>query len=79
MISARRRERARWRVAYVLNRLPWQCWPTLVGWALDGKRGHGSRPRLTGSTQDCRVDADQTGACYCGKFRHPTTGKEASA
>jgi hypothetical protein len=66
---SRRRERARWRIAYALNRLPWKCWPTLATWALDGYEGHGSRPGLFGSTAKCRADARKTGCCYCGKFR----------
>lgn len=58
------RNKLRWRVADVLNRLPGMCWANLVSWALR------SRP-LTETRQDwmCRSDTASNGCCYCGKLR----------
>lgn len=59
-----RRERMRWRVARLLNRLPSQCWTGLATWAL----GDGRWPWAPQGGV-CREDADRCGACYCGKLR----------
>ncbi|OKI47265.1 hypothetical protein [Micromonospora sp. CB01531] len=63
-------ERARWRVAGLLDKLPGQCWSELVMWALKYKRN-------PWSPQDavCRSDAARVGACYCGKLRKPEGGE----
>lgn len=66
----------RWRIAFLLGRLPGQCWADLVTWALDtphtrkrlGNPRHPWRP--AGVT--CRYPPGPS--CYCGKFR---PGKDA--
>jgi hypothetical protein len=59
-------EKLRWRIAYLMDRLPGQCWANLVSFAL------GSRRSPWQPVDDvCRDDRDQSGAgaCYCGKLR----------
>ena len=58
-------KKVRWWIAYKLNKLPGQCWADLVGWALGGKfeAWHPWRP----VNYMCRMDAAETGSCYCGK------------
>lgn len=58
--------RARWWIAYQLNRLPGLCWANLVSWALK------SRP-ITETRVDwiCRKDFEDNGCCYCTKLRTP--------
>lgn len=57
--------RARWRIAYLLDRSSRFCWADIVSWAL---RSDGSTPFP--SSSDCRAESlthrDRT--CYCGKF-----------
>jgi hypothetical protein len=57
-------EKARWRLADLVNRLPGQCWTRLVGFAMGDSRS-------PWQPQDwmCRDGAMRTGACYCGKLR----------
>jgi hypothetical protein len=58
-------EKLRWHIAYLLNRLPGQCWADLVCWVQ-----YRSHPRSPWSPIDraCRNDRDRTGTCYCGKL-----------
>lgn len=59
------RERLRWRIAELLNRLPGQCWADLVSWAQGSafyKRPW--QPRSPG----CTDGAVRQGRCYCGKL-----------
>jgi hypothetical protein len=65
-------ERIRWRIAYLLNRLPGQCWADLVSWAIDGprsarQRGDNWLPWRT-ITSTCRVIEPPNDRCYCGKI-----------
>lgn len=58
-------EKMRWRIAHLLDRLPWTCWTNLVTWAL------GWNPlREIGQTDMCRRDAAESGdgCCYCSKI-----------
>lgn len=58
--------RLRWKIAYPLNRLRSQCWADLVSWALNHNSDMSPlRPR----GRECRADALESGACYCGKFQ----------
>lgn len=57
----------RWWIADQLNRLPGQCWPNLVSWALDWDREKRSPWSPVDSV--CRRDAAVNGTCYCGKLR----------
>jgi hypothetical protein len=67
----------RWRVAQLMDKLPSQCWSSLVDWA---QRRHEDDPdtpltdlarRLPLRSMDdiCRSDRDRNGTCYCGKLR----------
>lgn len=62
----------RWRIADLLNRLPGQCWSSLVNWALhDQKDDPDWRSHyIPWSPIDdmCREDARRCGSCYCGKI-----------
>jgi hypothetical protein len=72
---ADRIERAKWRVAVIVDRLPGQCWADLVSWVLDSKhsRDEGLRARLPWRPiqQGCRDDLARVGCCYCGKLMTP--------
>jgi hypothetical protein len=57
----------RWQVAYLLNRLPNQCWADLVTWALGWHKGEKRTP--WSPMRMCRRDMAETGTCYCGKIR----------
>ena len=62
----------RWRVAALLNRLPWTCWPRIVTWALDGRKIHGEGPGLfANSSRSCREESltHPDRECWCAKFR----------
>jgi hypothetical protein len=59
-------ERARWRIAYLLNRLPGQCWTDLVLWVL-GSDKYRRRFPWSPVGPDCLKAGDQS--CYCGKLR----------
>jgi hypothetical protein len=59
-------ERARWRIAYLLNQLPGQCWTDLVSWVLDRGK-YRRRSPWSPITPTCLQDGDR--ACYCGKLR----------
>ena len=65
----------RWKIAYLLNRLPGQCWADLVRWAMRSSDQRGPWSPI-GST--CRDDASRCGTCYCGKLRAPQNAKEAN-
>ena len=71
-------ERLRWRVAYLLDHLPGQCWSNLVDWALTDRKARRKlgKPwwprRMDGM---CRSDAALNGACYCGRLKDPAGGK----
>lgn len=66
-----RGEGIRWRIAHLLNRLPWTCWTNLVCWAIDGRRPDtGYVPGFKAGLA-CRADLDACGVCYCGKLRTP--------
>jgi hypothetical protein len=67
----------RWRVATLADKLPGQCWASLVGWA---QRSHEDDPDtpwedfkrrfpLRSMDDGCREDKDRCGTCYCGKLR----------
>ena len=63
-----RRNKWRWDLAALINRMPGTCWANLVSWAL------GSRPMLDLRNGDdvrqdwmCASDAARNGRCYCGK------------
>ena len=66
-------KRIRWNIAYLLNRLPNQCWPELVSWALDGasvSRHRVDTPLPWRTTnEDCRLSAQNCGTCWCAKIR----------
>lgn len=57
-------DRARWRIADLLDRIPGLCWANLVSWVLRQRDIRDTR-------QDwmCREDADNCGRCWCGKLR----------
>lgn len=57
-----RRERMRFRIANLVNRLPGQCWSELVDWV------YGYRRWPWTSNGACRAAVARDG-CYCGKFR----------
>ena len=65
----------RWWIAAQLDRLPGQCWADLVTWALDWPP-RDSRLPWRPATSTCRLDAEQCGACYCGKLRAEGAGKQ---
>jgi hypothetical protein len=65
------RDKIRWRVAQVLDWLPFTCWPNLVTWAQRDQRW----PALAG--RSCRQDAARTGTCYCGKLGEQSPRAEA--
>jgi hypothetical protein len=59
-------ERARWRIAYLMDRMPGQCWAETVEWALGYRRWPWARV-----DDRCRTDVARCGSCYCGKLRSP--------
>lgn len=66
------RERIRFHIANLVDRLPGQCWADLVGWAMRDNRDdpdwRSEIPwRPIGPT--CRSDLARVGSCYCGKLR----------
>jgi hypothetical protein len=63
--------RLRWRIAYLMNRLPGQCWADLVQWAVTERREHLERRLPWRPVGACRVDLARTGTCYCGKLGRP--------
>jgi len=65
-------EKLRWRIAYLLNRLPGQCWADLVCWVQ--YRSH-SRSPWSPIDSNCRGDRDRTGRCYYGKLGRPESGE----
>ncbi|MDI3315912.1 MAG: hypothetical protein QJR12_17030 [Mycobacterium sp.] len=58
----------RWRIAYLLDRLPGQCWADLVSWVLDSGEFRRRNP-WSPITPTCWSDRDHNGCCYCGKLR----------
>jgi len=59
----RLRDRARFAIAGLVNRLPGQCWADLVMWAM--RRDDSKLP--WSPSPSCREDMERTGCCYCGK------------
>lgn len=51
----------KYRLAHVLDKLPWTCWAALVGWA-----EYGAAFRVTQQAALCQ--SDRCGGCYCGKL-----------
>jgi hypothetical protein len=64
-------ENVRYRIAEALNRLPGQCWPELVTWAMYGPSHKDRALPMSGINYACREDAARTGCCWCGKLRDP--------
>lgn len=67
------RERLRWHIANLLNRLPGQCWTELVCWSLDGMRVSRRNDRnplpWRPITEACRSGIERNGCCYCNKLK----------
>jgi hypothetical protein len=66
-------EKLRWRIAYLLDRLPGQCWADLVSWALDGMRvarRNDRNPLPWRPNRSCQQDArtSRDRCCYCNKL-----------
>lgn len=72
-MSTKTVERARWRIAYLLNWLPGQCWADLATWALGWHKGEKRLPWSPAGSV-CRADVARTGNCYCGKLRDTQDG-----
>jgi hypothetical protein len=70
LVSSVLPERARWAIAYRLNRwLPRQCWADWVFWAMRTPRDDPdwrSDVPYQPITAACRKDAESAGRCYCG-------------
>lgn len=66
-------EKLRWRIAWLLDKLPGQCWADLVSWVLRDRRDRRDYPIGPWSPMgpSCRNDLARSGACYCGKLRAP--------
>lgn len=66
-------ERARWRIAHLLDKRPGQCWADLVSWAIDGPVGcrrRGDSPLPWRPVRAlCRQISPPNDRCYCGKIR----------
>lgn len=64
------RERLRWKLAYLLDRLPGQCWADLATWAMNGRRRDQDDPLLPFRPigAGCRADFQRNGTCYCAKL-----------
>ncbi|MBQ1061312.1 hypothetical protein [Micromonospora sp. C41] len=66
------KQRLRWRIAGLIDRLPGQCWSGLVDWVLYRWRDD---PDLRSAlpwrpvSDMCRRDVARCGYCYCGKLR----------
>jgi hypothetical protein len=60
------KNRARWAIAHLLDRLPGQCWTELVWWATTPDRP--IREAWSPIDGSCRSDARQCGRCYCNKL-----------
>lgn len=57
----------KYRLAHVLNWLPWMCWSKLVAWV-----EYGQEPlRDCGQDWGCGEPAWGENRCYCGKVRAP--------
>ena len=70
-------ERLRWRLAYLLNRLPNQCWADLVTWALGWREGNRNPlPWRPISEACCKDFAANGSACYCGKLQAPDSSPD---
>lgn len=72
------RAHLRWRIAYLLNRLPWTCWAELVQWVRRDKSDRlyltwGERMPAQPGGLVCRRESltHRDGSCWCGKFRDP--------
>lgn len=65
-------ERARWRIANRLDRLPGQCWANLALWALHASWDRDDHPwwrPLSSTSRMCQQDAARCGTCWCGKLQ----------
>jgi len=62
-------ERLRWRIVYLLDKLPRQCWAQSVMWALYGHDPEEGAYRPWASSDRCRAEFAAGHSCYCGKFR----------
>lgn len=60
------RERLRWRIAHLLDRLPGQCWTNLACWA--GRHDEKRLPWFPVNDQ-CRAGIERNGSCYCNKLK----------
>lgn len=78
----------RWRVATAVDKLPGQCWSSLVDWALRRHeddpdtplRDLARRVPFRPQTEGCRWDRDSArGACYCGRLMTPEARAEFDA
>lgn len=65
----------KWRIAEFLNKHTEMCWAQLVGWVLYGetKFFDGNNDF---SSKSCQRDRDETGSCYCGKYKDGVTHDE---
>lgn len=63
----------RWAIVRRLDKRPDTCWGQLVGWALNGET---FLPDESCWQTQCRRDADESGRCYCGKFRNEAKLRE---
>lgn len=61
----RLRDRARFAIARLVDRLSGQCWADLALWAM--RMDDSKLPWF--SSRSCREDSKRSGCCYCGKFR----------
>ena len=55
----------RWRIATLINRLPWLCWADLVSGALDGKTKAPSE--YVANARQCQTEGE-TSNCWCARF-----------
>lgn len=70
MTLTERAEKRRWRVAYILDRLPWFCWAELVWW-VQNKGTETEKSLGACGSRSCREEAQthRDRSCWCGKFR----------
>ena len=63
----------RWRVAFLLDKLPRMCWSYLVDWVYSIQKPaderEGDKLRYCWQPPSCAEDAQKLGACYCGKVK----------
>ncbi len=68
------RERIKWRIAFLLGRLPGNCWSRQVDWVMGYRRNP-----ISPVSSVCREDFARCGSCYCGKLREPASGAPSVA